>query len=91
MVQFEITMICLQARCQATVQAALFVARPARTGVLSLSKTDDSHQLDLEDRPQRNVGALSIQPRLFHKILRPSRKQADRFVNLGYRFREQWR
>jgi hypothetical protein len=83
--QFEITMICLQARCQATVLAALFGARRARTGVLSLSKTDDSHQLDLEDRPRRNARALSVQARLFHQILPPSCRHADRFVSLGYR------
>ena len=83
--QFEIMMICLQARCQATVQAALFGARRARTGVLSLSKTGDSHQLDLEDRPRRNVRALSVQVRLSRQILPPSRRQVDRFVSMGYR------
>ena len=83
--QFEITMICLRARCQGIVRAALFGARLARTGVLSLSKTDDSHQPDLEDRPRRIVGALSVQARLFHEILPPSRRQVDRFVSLGYR------
>ena len=83
--QFEIMMICLQARCQATVQAALFGERRARTGVLSLSKTDDSHQLDLEDRLRRNVRALLVQARLFHKILPPSHQQAGRFVSLEYR------
>ena len=83
--QFEITMICLQARCQATVQVAPFGARRARTGVLSLSKMDDSHQLDLEVRPRRNVGALSIEARLFHTILPPNQRRANPFVSLGYR------
>ena len=83
--QFEITMICLQARCQATVQVALFGAHRARTGVLSLSKMDDSHQLGLEDKLRRNVRALSVQARLVQQILPPSRRQADRLLSLGYR------
>ena len=81
---FEIMMICLQARCQATVQVVLFGARRARTGVLSPSKTDDGHQLDPEDRPRRNVQALSVQARLFHQILPPNGRHADHFVSLGY-------
>ena len=55
--QFEITITCLQAHYQATVQAALFEAHRARIGVLSLNKMDDGHQLDLEDGPRRNVRA----------------------------------
>lgn len=69
--QSEITMICLQARCQATVRAVLFGAHRVRTGVLSLSKMGDGHQPDLEetgDGLQKNARAFKlVQARLFQR------------------------
>ena len=84
--QFDST-ICLQARYQATAQAALFGEHQVRTGVLSPSKMVDGHHLDLEemgDGPRRSARALSMQVHLFHQIQLYSRRHINQLVSLEY-------